>query len=55
MNRQEHEQEMLASDHRAESERQHYEQHPKTFLEELKEVCDLMTEWNREREKRSPF
>ena len=44
MNRQEHTQEMLASDHRAESERQHYEQHPKTFLEELGEVARELEE-----------
>ena len=55
MNRNEHDQEMRASDHRAESERQYYKDNPKPFWDNLKEVCDLMTEWNREREKRMPF
>ena len=55
MNRQEHDQEMRASDCRAESERQHYEKHPKTFWEELKETAVMLEEAHRQYTKREPF
>ena len=55
MNRNEHEQEMMASDCRAESEERYYEEHPKTFLEELGEVARALEEFDREFTKKSPF
>ena len=55
MNRQEHEQEMRASDCREESERQHYAKHPKTFLERLGERARELEEFNRQYTKTSPF
>ena len=55
MNREQHDQEMRASDCREESERQYYEDHPKTDLEELGEVARELAEFHREYTKTAPF